>query len=490
MRRLAWFAGLVALVVAICCPPPKPGPHALLDGVAGALVQSAHAQGLPFPGPGLGYVQPLNTDNVTLTGGAGGTSSGRTYNGVKIGRAAANRTIIVFDGFRENGTETVTGMTIGGVTATLIAQRINLGTFETTMNVWAAAVPTGTTATIVTTYSASVDSAEGLGVYAAYGLPTITPYSSASSTSTTVGSVNLNVPASGIVIAGAWGGGQSAPMCTWAGATADYAMITDPTSSSQLQSGASAQNVSVANPRTVSCTFGATSTIDTVTLAVSFLSATSPIPTMAFQGSNTPGAFQSSISTFTFTSQPIGSAAANRSVIYAVCMRTVLTNTTVSTSTVNGVSATLIKAQDTGSTNGNYCSIWIATVASGTSVSFVINLNQTDTVAPSLFIWSAYGLNANTAWSTPSASSSASSQTLGVNTIDSAVVVAASSASAASTPSIAWTGLTGEGSLTNSAGTTSTGADASSVVTAAPRTITATVTGGSLEASGVAAAFR
>lgn len=216
------------------------------------------AQALPFPGPGAALGPSLTfTASVTQTAGAGGVATGRTYTGVAIGTAAANRTVIVADGFRDAGNCPLSSMTIGGISATRVAQNVNSVTNTTITSIWVAAVPTGTTATIVTVYCASTDSAEGLGVYAAYGLNSSTPTATSGSSSSTAPSLNLNVSAGGMVIAVAWALGQSQPMCSWTGVTSDYDMPSDPTSSQQIQDGASAQKLPAASPKGVSCTYGA-----------------------------------------------------------------------------------------------------------------------------------------------------------------------------------------------------------------------------------------
>lgn len=225
-------------------------------------------------GPILFGTSPLPTltfqANVTLTGGSGGISAGRTYTSVAIGPAASNRTVIIADGFRDAGICPLASLTVGGIAATRVAQNVNSATNTTITSIWVAAVPTGTTATIVSVYCASVDSAEGLGVYAAYGLGSTTPIATVGNSSATAPSLNLNVLSGGMVIATAWALGQTTPMCTWTGVTADYSMITDPTSTSQVMAGASASLLAAASPRTVSCTYGVTSAGEASASAASF----------------------------------------------------------------------------------------------------------------------------------------------------------------------------------------------------------------------------
>lgn len=248
--------------------------RALIAGLFLCLALAcAQAQSIAFPGPGLTVAISaptlVFTNNVTLTAAGGGIVTGRSYPGVPISTAAANRTIIVMDGFRDSPNCPLASMTIGGISATRVAQQTNSAANTTIMSAWVAAVPTGTTATIVTTYCTSIDSAEGLGVYAAYGLLSTTPTAIAGSNSSTAPGLSLNVNSGGIVIAAAWALGQSGTMCSWTGVTSDYNMITDPTSTSQIMAGASVSGASVATPKTVSCTYGTTSSGEAAALAIS-----------------------------------------------------------------------------------------------------------------------------------------------------------------------------------------------------------------------------
>lgn len=234
----------------------------------------AQAQSVAFPGPGLTTNVPAPTltftDNVTQTAAGGGVVTGRTYNNVAIGADVAGRAVVVMDGFRDVGNCPLASMTLNGIGATRVAQQINTAAGTTIISVWVATGISSTLANIVTTYCANVDSAEGLGVYATYGLLSTTPTAIAGSNSTTAPSLNLNVNSGGIVIAGAWALGQSGTLCTWTGVTGDYNMQTDPSSTVQIMAGASVSGASVATPRTVSCTYGTTSTFEPAAIAVSF----------------------------------------------------------------------------------------------------------------------------------------------------------------------------------------------------------------------------
>lgn len=193
--------------------------------------------------------------SVTQTSGSGGIASGRSYAGVSISTAAGNRYIVVTNGFRSTPNCPLASMTIGGIAASRVAQQITSVTNTTITSIWIANVPTGTTATIVTTYCGSVDSAEALGVYALYGLSTGF-IDSAGSSAAQVNKMTVAVPPGGYVISAAWALGQTSSI-TQLGALADFALLSDPTSSSQYFYGASGVNGALAQIMNVGAIYGA-----------------------------------------------------------------------------------------------------------------------------------------------------------------------------------------------------------------------------------------
>lgn len=211
-------------------------------------------------------------------------------------------------------------------------------------------------------------------------------------------------------------------------------------------------------------------------------------PSLVFQTNSTPAAFQSSISSFTFTSVAIGTAAANRTVIVSASIRCV-GGDTITGVTVGGVTAALAKSQANNVTNSSFSSIWTATVPSGTTGNIVLTLVGVDTCIPAIGVWSAYGLTSNTPTAT-AGSTSSSSQTLSVNVSAGGIVIGSSYGFSAS--SITWSGLTRDYDQVTLATTQQqSGASASAQPAASPLAITATIpSAGGGEASGVAASFR
>jgi hypothetical protein len=122
-----------------------------------------------------------------------------TYTGVNFGTEAADRYIIVAIGQR-NDSRTFTSVTIGGVTATILVQQ---GDGNTTAGIAIAAVPTGTSGTVVVNLSGTADS-HYLGVWSATGLDSATPVDtgavSGSGQDAGLNTFNLNTDANGFVI--------------------------------------------------------------------------------------------------------------------------------------------------------------------------------------------------------------------------------------------------------------------------------------------------
>lgn len=90
----------------------------------------------------------VNTDAQNYT--ASGTSA--SVSGVNIGTASADRLVVCVISCRRDATTTITGITIGGVSATVSP---NVGNTTTNLFYAWARVPTGTTATVAWTFDQS-----------------------------------------------------------------------------------------------------------------------------------------------------------------------------------------------------------------------------------------------------------------------------------------------------------------------------------------------
>jgi len=169
-------------------------------------------------------------------------ASGTTFSSVDFGTASSDRSIIVFvvtwDG-------SVTGMTIGGVTATEISGDVFSG-IGIHCNAFYASVPTGTTGNIVLTTTNTAES--GIIVYNAFGGSLQNFDTFTSSTLPTI-NINLNVDAGDAVMAMATAA-NSVNSITWTGVTADAGTPLDMRSGEYIYSGSDTASTS-GTPRTV-----------------------------------------------------------------------------------------------------------------------------------------------------------------------------------------------------------------------------------------------
>lgn len=150
------------------------------------------------------------TSAYTANGHVTGSGTSQTISGVSIGTAAAGRIVCI--GVAGNKIPSV--ITIGGVVATIVPG-------GDAFCVAIAVVPSGTTATIVLTYSASGSHYTAYGVWAVYGAAGYTSvfYGGAAGT----GSGSITIPAGGVAISFTVTTAMTSGIsCAWAGATEDF----------------------------------------------------------------------------------------------------------------------------------------------------------------------------------------------------------------------------------------------------------------------------
>lgn len=125
-----------------------------------------------------------------------GTTADRTvytFAAVDIGAADADRLVVVGTGLLDNnGANIVSGVTVGGVTATMVVENHH-GTKDTYF--WQANVPTGTTADIIVTASPDANGM-GIGVAVLYDVN----HTAYDSVANTTGTATVNAKAGGIVL--------------------------------------------------------------------------------------------------------------------------------------------------------------------------------------------------------------------------------------------------------------------------------------------------
>jgi len=172
-----------------------------------------------------------------------------TFSSQNLGTAASDRYIIVVAVARKAGASTtLSSISVGGVSATIVKQATNNVSNTDVAGVAIAAVPTGTTGDIVVTWGATMVRC-AIMAYRATGIDA-TAYDSDSSLSGNP-SVSLDIPANGFAI----GGGLTAASTTtsWTGLTEDA----DGTLESFVTySSASQSFVSAETGRTITMTFG------------------------------------------------------------------------------------------------------------------------------------------------------------------------------------------------------------------------------------------
>lgn len=183
----------------------------------------AHATvSLPWPGPGaatvggstavLTYIGNANLVSVTAT---------PTFTSQAIGTAAADRVVIVCAQSATNavGAQTISGITIGGVSATQIIQNnTSISGFGFVAGCYYLLVTTGTTSTIIVTYS-TAQSRGAIAVYNLNGTSGVgTAFSTNSAVNAGVTSTTVNTQSGGAILgweAHGTVGGNS----TWTGST-------------------------------------------------------------------------------------------------------------------------------------------------------------------------------------------------------------------------------------------------------------------------------
>lgn len=163
--------------------------------------------------------------NTASTSGASGGTNTTTYTGVAIGAAASDRQVWVGICNLDLGglSSLVTGVTIGGVAATIESStRSSDGATFETFWCWAA-VPTGTTANIVITCSAGSTNESGISVYRVVGADTTSPLQAGDADTEDNFPVGITVPDDGALLGFATVFGDGTTTSTWSGALTEDA---------------------------------------------------------------------------------------------------------------------------------------------------------------------------------------------------------------------------------------------------------------------------
>jgi hypothetical protein len=185
----------------------------------------------------------------------------------------------------------------------------------------------------------------------------------------------------------------------------------------------------------------------------------------------------SSGTSFDFTSQAIGTAAAGRVVIVGI----VNDSQTVSSVSIGGVSASLVKRQRDG-TSAN-AELWSAVVATGTTATISIAFAGT-TERPGIGVWAIYGASSSPS-ATAGASGNAPSTTISVPAGGFAVGCIMHNTGGSST--FSWSGLTENYDAVIASSNSHSGASSLFTAAQAPLSVTCTQSGGTNNAMALAA---
>lgn len=166
-------------------------------------------------------------------------ASSFTFTGQNIGSAAATRIVVVT--VHGRGNASVSGVTIGGVSATQVVALSNPASgVRDTVAMFQLAFAAGTTANIVVTWSASVGRC-AIGVFNITGDAAASSTATATQNSGDPTTTTINIRANGCAIAAAYDGTGVANSATWAGLTERY----DATVENDTYTGASADFATV-----------------------------------------------------------------------------------------------------------------------------------------------------------------------------------------------------------------------------------------------------
>ena len=187
------------------------------------------------------------------------------------------------------------------------------------------------------------------------------------------------------------------------------------------------------------------------------------------------------LTTYTFSSAALGTAASDRKVVVTIHGRSTNPSTrTISSVTIGGVTAT--EAVSVSNTIGNRCAIYVADVPTGTTGDIVVVFNDTMQKC-AVGSYAMYGAGSSTPTATATDIASAFSQTLNIPANGAAFAVAGNQFNTTAS----WAGLT-ENYDTAIGSETETGASAAFAVEQVGLTISATFSGGT-DGAMVMAAF-
>lgn len=221
--------------------------------LCGTIV-SLNAQVGPIPGMGPLPFPPC-LQQLSYVGGNSISSAATTitFTSQAIGTAASSRLVVVAINWLAGATgRSLTGVTFGGSSANSVVTAINgtLGGDSLVEALYSLPVPTGTTSTIVLTFSTG-GSGANIDVFSLYNLNSQTAFNTASTSSASAAALTVTpqVPVCGILVANATF--SNASTFSWTGANLNSNL----TAAGFLQnSSASISNLSAQTARTITAT--------------------------------------------------------------------------------------------------------------------------------------------------------------------------------------------------------------------------------------------
>ncbi len=150
-----------------------------------------------------GVAPTLPTRSFQATTFNGTAQTTYTFASQNIGSASANRYVIVAVALYYGPARTISSVTVGGVAATVIPNGVTVSnTFTYRMAFYIAAVPTGTTASVVVTASGACDAC-AISVWSAYDLNSATAVDSDNDTGgpSPLSAPSVNTSADGFLLA-------------------------------------------------------------------------------------------------------------------------------------------------------------------------------------------------------------------------------------------------------------------------------------------------
>lgn len=200
----------------------------------------------PPPFIGKSALPPL-TFVADLYSSIGGTSY--SFNGINIGVASANRRLIIAVHNRyTSSSSNITGVTVNGISATLIVA--SDPSLARNTNFYIVNVPSGTIANVTITQQFSSDMA--LAMWVAHDITGNTAFATGTVNNAATLTLSLNIPENGYVFAYSWNNLGTGP--TWTGVTTDVG--TTNLSDNRRHSAASTIRLPAQTGRTISAVWG------------------------------------------------------------------------------------------------------------------------------------------------------------------------------------------------------------------------------------------